>query len=221
MLTRDTAEIIIGTWLSGEHQEDAKLIPVNDFPDDTLAAIAREVRSGEKDPIRIIRRAKAPLTVMSELMPLANETLYESALADIERRTVEEWLDKHRSDDPKDIIAYLQKHTREQSKPVPELPDLADQLVHYVANTLEARASETVMLTGIKELDEMSGGIHKGDLTALGARPSTGKSSFALQVAMNVAKSGGVGIADMMYDNLIDQVTSQTLAAKGKIDAPK
>lgn len=31
----------------------------------------------------------------------------------------------------------------------------------------------------------------------------------------NVAKAGGVGIADMMYDNLIGQVTAQTLSAKG------
>ena len=37
------------------------------------------------------------------------------------------------------------------------------------------------------------------------------------ELMQNVAKSGGVGIADMMYDNLIDQVTSQTLAAKGKL----
>ena len=36
------------------------------------------------------------------------------------------------------------------------------------------------------------------------------------ELMQNVAKSGGVGIADMMYDNLIDQVTSQTIAAKGK-----
>ena len=35
------------------------------------------------------------------------------------------------------------------------------------------------------------------------------------ELMQNVAKSGGVGIADMMYDNLIDQVTSQTLAAQG------
>ncbi len=41
------------------------------------------------------------------------------------------------------------------------------------------------------------------------------------ELMQNVAKSGGVGIADMMYDNLIDQVTAQTLAAKGKIGAPK
>ena len=47
------------------------------------------------------------------------------------------------------------------------------------------------------------------------------RSMLDTEMMQNVAKSGGVGIADMMYDNLIDQVTAQTLAAKGKIDAPK
>ena len=37
------------------------------------------------------------------------------------------------------------------------------------------------------------------------------------ELMQNVAKSGGVGIADMMYDNLIDQVTAQTLNAKGTV----
>ena len=43
------------------------------------------------------------------------------------------------------------------------------------------------------------------------------RSMLDTELMQNVAKSGGVGIADMMYDNLIDQVTAQTLAAKGKI----
>lgn len=191
MLNTDTAKIIIGTWLNGEHREDAKLIPVNDFPDGDLASIAREIRNGQTDTVTIIRRAKARLDIMGEVMPLGNETLYQSALADIERQTVSDWLADHMQDDPQEIIAYLQKHTRKRAVKVPELPELADQLVSYVGETLDARANETVMLTGLTQLDEMSGGIHKGDLTALGARPSTGKSSFALQVAANVAKSGG------------------------------
>ncbi|MBR1552680.1 MAG: rod-binding protein [Schwartzia sp.] len=37
------------------------------------------------------------------------------------------------------------------------------------------------------------------------------------ELMQNVAKAGGVGIANMMYDNLIDQVTAQTLNAQGKI----
>jgi len=40
------------------------------------------------------------------------------------------------------------------------------------------------------------------------------------ELMQNVAKSGGVGIADMMYDNLIDQVAAQTANAKGKVGKP-
>ena len=46
------------------------------------------------------------------------------------------------------------------------------------------------------------------------------RSMLDSEMMQNVAKSGGVGIADMMYDNLIDQVTAQTLAAKGKVNHP-
>ena len=40
------------------------------------------------------------------------------------------------------------------------------------------------------------------------------------EMMQNVAKSGGVGIADMMYDNLIDQVAAQAMNTKGKIVKP-
>ena len=40
------------------------------------------------------------------------------------------------------------------------------------------------------------------------------------ELMQNVAKSGGVGIADMMYDNLIDQVAAQAMNAKGKVGKP-
>ena len=40
------------------------------------------------------------------------------------------------------------------------------------------------------------------------------------ELMQNVAKSGGVGIADMMYDNLIDQVAAQAMNTKGKIVKP-
>jgi len=209
VLSRDIGEVIIGTWLSGEHLEDVKLIPVNEFGYDDLAAIAREIRAGATDAVQIARKAKVKLTDFAALMGSANETLYESALAHIERQKVLGWLEEHRSEDPEVIIDYLQKHITRKPVKVPELADLSDQLVHYVDTTLEQRKSETVMLTGLDELDEMTGGIHKSDLTALGARPSTGKSSFALQVAMNVARAGGRVIffsLEMTDDQNIDRM---------------
>lgn len=43
--------------------------------------------------------------------------------------------------------------------------------------------------TGFRDLDEMTGGLHKGDLTILAARPSVGKTSLALCLADQVAAS--------------------------------
>ncbi len=45
--------------------------------------------------------------------------------------------------------------------------------------------------TGFRDLDAITGGLHKGDLIVLAARPSVGKSSLALNIACNVAERGG------------------------------
>lgn len=45
---------------------------------------------------------------------------------------------------------------------------------------------------GFRDLDEMTGGLHQGELTILAARPSVGKSSLALNVACHIADNGGL-----------------------------
>lgn len=44
--------------------------------------------------------------------------------------------------------------------------------------------------TGIKKLDQMLGGRLYAGLTFLGARPGMGKSTFALQIASEIAAAG-------------------------------
>lgn len=54
----------------------------------------------------------------------------------------------------------------------------------------KAYANKGVMqgyTTGYDGLDELTDGIHDGDLCIIGARPSIGKSAFADQVQMNMA----------------------------------
>ncbi|UOQ44848.1 replicative DNA helicase [Halobacillus salinarum] len=45
--------------------------------------------------------------------------------------------------------------------------------------------------TGYKELDQLTGGVQKGDLMILAARPSMGKTAFALTLAAHHCKQGG------------------------------
>ena len=45
-------------------------------------------------------------------------------------------------------------------------------------------------LTGIRQLDKMTGGLSGSKLMIIGARPSVGKSIFAMTICMNAAKQG-------------------------------
>lgn len=46
--------------------------------------------------------------------------------------------------------------------------------------------------TGFSALNKMTGGWNEGDLIIMAARPSMGKTAFALSLAMNVCRNGGV-----------------------------
>lgn len=71
--------------------------------------------------------------------------------------------------------------------------------------------------TGFLDLDNYLGGLQKSDLIVLAARPSLGKTSFALNIARNVASLGkGVGIfsLEMSREQLIDRL----IASEANVD---
>lgn len=60
----------------------------------------------------------------------------------------------------------------------------------------------TGMSWGLTDINRLTGGIQKRDLTLIGARPSMGKSTLAFSVALSVAKAGhGVGVVSLEMDN--------------------
>lgn len=52
------------------------------------------------------------------------------------------------------------------------------------------RGEEKSMPSGIPPLDRLTSGLHKGELTVLGARPAVGKSALGAHMALSVAKAG-------------------------------
>ena len=55
---------------------------------------------------------------------------------------------------------------------------------------MEEREKAKPVKYGLPTLDEMTGGLKRKELTAVAARPSVGKSAFALQIASHVQESG-------------------------------
>ena len=89
---------------------------------------------------------------------------------------------------------------------------------------LSATGGKTLpgLSTGLSAVDDKINGLSKSDLILLAARPGMGKTSFALNVALNVAKASGKAVAvfslEMSKEQLVTRVLSnEALVENGRL----
>jgi replicative DNA helicase len=82
----------------------------------------------------------------------------------------------------------------------------------------------TGLKTGFKNLDDLTAGLQPEELIILAARPSMGKSAFAMNLAINVAKRNKEGHANVAIFSLEmsnDQLVARMLSSEGNIKNSK
>lgn len=75
----------------------------------------------------------------------------------------------------------------------------------------------TGLMTGYKQLDELTQGIDGSSFVIVAARPSVGKTSFALNIAFNMSKKGKKS-AFFSFEMSADQIMRRLLAMATQID---
>ncbi len=75
--------------------------------------------------------------------------------------------------------------------------------------------------TGFKDLDTKLSGLQNSDLIILAARPSMGKTSFALDIARNAAIRHGIPTAIFSLEMSTQQLVDRMLSAESRVDAWK
>ncbi|MDE2706077.1 MAG: replicative DNA helicase [Gemmatimonadota bacterium] len=75
--------------------------------------------------------------------------------------------------------------------------------------------------TGFADLNDQMSGFQKGDLIILAARPSVGKTAFALTLARNAAVEAGVGMAIFSLEMSKMQLAQRLLSVETKVDLHK
>lgn len=73
--------------------------------------------------------------------------------------------------------------------------------------------------TGFYELDEMLGGFQKSDLVIIAARPSMGKTAFALTLARNAAIDHKIPVGIFSLEMSTMQLIIRMLCAEGRLNA--
>ena len=97
-------------------------------------------------------------------------------------------------------------------------------LVYDSYAKLEERSKNKGQLTGVAsgfyDLDNIyTNGLQKSDLIIIAARPAMGKTSFALNIAQNVALRANVPVAVFSLEMSKDQLTQRLLGAEAEVDA--
>ena len=99
------------------------------------------------------------------------------------------------------------------------MDQLVVQLIDRVNELAENGAEEvTGVRTGFYELDRMTAGLQAGDLIVLAARPSMGKTAFALNIAENVAVNEGLPAVVFSMEMGASQLALRMVGSLGRID---
>lgn len=93
--------------------------------------------------------------------------------------------------------------------------------VELVERAFENKGSVTGLATGFKDLDKMTCGLQPGEMAVIAARPSMGKTSFAMNIVEHVAMHLGVAVAVFSLEMPASQLVQRLLCARAGVDLQK
>lgn len=131
-----------------------------------------------------------------------------------------------REDDVTEILADAEKYIMEigrnrNSGGFTPIRDVLLETYERIEFLSQRRGDVTGIPSGYADLDKMTSGFQRSDLIILAARPSVGKTAFALNVAQNVAARAGETVAIFSLEMGASQLVQRMICAEGNLDASK
>ncbi len=97
--------------------------------------------------------------------------------------------------------------------------DVLQNVYRDIERLAETKGAVTGSKTGFSGLDRVLVQMGKGDLIIVGARPGMGKTSFALNIATNVAKSTNKSVAIFSLEMSGEQLVTRILSSEAMVDS--
>jgi len=101
------------------------------------------------------------------------------------------------------------------------LRQVLQEYYEHIGYLVAHKGEFTGVPTGFYDLDKLLGGLQAGDLIIVAARPSVGKTSFALNVAENFAVKQGGHVAIFSLEMSAEQVAQRLVASQTGIDSQR
>lgn len=96
--------------------------------------------------------------------------------------------------------------------------ELVVEAIGAIENLYERRGSITGITTGFPELDKMIDGLHPDEMTVIAARPSMGKTSYAMNIAEHLAIDLKMPIAVFSLEMSKQQLMQRLLCSRARVN---
>ncbi|OZU89446.1 replicative DNA helicase [Virgibacillus indicus] len=174
------------------------------------------------------------LSELAESVPTAANIEYYSKIVDeksLLRRLIRSATDIvtsgfEREDEVEDVLneaekSILEVSGRKNSGAFKAIKDVLIDVYDNIEQLHHQDADVTGVPAGFRDLDRITSGFQRNDLIIIAARPSVGKTAFALNVAQNVAVNTDENVAIFSLEMGADQLVQRMLCAEGNIDAQR
>lgn len=101
------------------------------------------------------------------------------------------------------------------------IKDVLEETIDRIELLHNNKGDITGISTGYSDLDRITSGFQKSDLIIVAARPSVGKTAFALNIAQNVACRSSVPVAVFSLEMSASQLVQRMISSEGNIDGYK
>ncbi len=99
-----------------------------------------------------------------------------------------------------------------------EMRDLVTQAHERIAHLREEGAGSDLISSGFADLDRLIGGLGPGTLNIIAARPSMGKTAFALTIVQNIALRDKVPVAVFSLEMPAIDLVLRMLSSEARVD---
>lgn len=98
------------------------------------------------------------------------------------------------------------------------MKQLVNETFEFISQLTNNPGFTTGVPTGFRDLDEMTTGLQPGSLNVIAARPSMGKTAFALSIAQNVAIRQNKTVAVFSLEMPAAQLVLRMLCSEARVD---
>lgn len=120
-------------------------------------------------------------------------------------------------DDAESSIFEIAEQQKKGSGPQ-GIKDVLAKAVEKIEELYKNKSAVTGVSTGFDELDKMTSGLQPSDMVVVAARPSMGKTTFAMNLCESVALKSNLPVLVFSMEMPADSIVMRMLSSLGRID---